>query len=96
MVHPTSGSTSASGASSPALELLIGLGPGTRVSVRYALPAGDASGKPLTDALGELVSADGRSVTVRTRRGDVRIAAGAVRAARVVPPAPPRRAPRPR
>jgi len=61
------------------------------VSVRYALPADDASGLPLTDALGELAGVDARTVTVRTRRGDVVIAAADVRAARAVPPAPPRR-----
>ncbi|MFC4905195.1 hypothetical protein ACFPCS_16630 [Kocuria oceani] len=68
------------------------------MSVRYALPADDASGLPLTDALGELVDPDpgggAGTVTVRTRRGDVLIPAAAVRAARVVPPAPPRRRPR--
>ncbi|MFE7629610.1 hypothetical protein [Kocuria sp. NPDC057446] len=94
MEHPTSGSTSPSGTSSPALDLLTGLPGGTRVSVRYALPADDASGLPLTDALGELLAADAEAVTVRTRRGDVSIGAREVRAARVVPPAPPRRRPR--
>lgn len=94
MEHPTSGSTSPSGTSSPALDLLTGLPAGTRVSVRYALPADDASGLPLTDALGELLAADEEAVTVRTRRGDVLIGAREVRAARVVPPAPPRRRPR--
>ncbi|WP_298584010.1 hypothetical protein [uncultured Kocuria sp.] len=94
MEHPTSGSTSPSGTSSSALGVLAGLPPGTRVSVRYALPADDASGLPLTDALGELLAADEESVTVRTRRGDVLIGAGDLRAARVVPPAPPRRRPR--
>jgi hypothetical protein len=94
MEHPTSGSTSPSGTSSSALGLLAGLPAGTRVSVRYALPDDDASGLPLTDALGELLAADEESVTVRTRRGDVLIGAGGIRAARVVPPAPPRRRPR--
>nr|WP_240898527.1 hypothetical protein [Kocuria sediminis] len=78
--------------------MLAGLPRGTRVSVRYALPADDASGLPLTDALGELVGpvteGDAGTVTVRTRRGDVLIPAASVRAARVVPPAPPRRRPR--
>ncbi|WP_277549980.1 hypothetical protein [Kocuria oceani] len=98
MVSPTSGSTSSPVPSSAAVELLAGLPSGTRVSVRYALPADDASGLPLTDALGELVDPDpgggAGTVTVRTRRGDVLIPAAAVRAARVVPPAPPRRRPR--
>lgn len=94
MVPPTSGSTSSPVPSSAALDLLAGLPSGTRVSVRYALPADDASGLPLTDALGELVGLAEGTVTVRTRRGDVLIGTGAVRAARVVPPAPPRRLPR--
>ncbi|GAA1759346.1 hypothetical protein [Kocuria aegyptia] len=94
MEQPTSGSTSPSGTSSAALGLLAGLPAGTRVSVRYALPADDASGLPLTDALGELLAADEEAVTVRTRRGDVLIRAGEIRAARVAPPAPPRRRPR--
>ena len=64
------------------------------MSVRYALPDDDASGLPLTDALGELVAVDSGTVTVRTRRGDVVIAPGRLRAARAVPPAPPRRPPR--
>ena len=94
MVSPTSGSTSSPVPSSAAVELLAGLPSGTRVSVRYALPADDTSGLPLTDALGELLAADEESVTVRTRRGDVLIGAGGIRAVRVVPPAPPRRRPR--
>lgn len=94
MVPPTSGSTSSPVPSSAALDLLAGLPSGTRVSVRYALPADDASGLPLTDALGELIGLAEGTVTVRTRRGDVLIGTGAVRAARVVPPAPPRRRPR--
>lgn len=94
MVPPTSGSTSSPVPSSAAVELLAGLPSGTRVSVRYALPPDDASGLPLTDALGELIGLAEGTVTVRTRRGDVLIGAGAVRAARVVPPAPPRRPPR--
>jgi hypothetical protein len=91
MTRPTSGSTSPSGTSSSAVRLLGSLPSGTRVSVRYALPQDDASGLPLTDALGELTGADAGEVTVRTRRGDVVIATADVRAARVVPAAAPRR-----
>ncbi|WP_307725714.1 putative acetyltransferase, partial [Kocuria flava] len=80
-----------SAAGRAALRLLTGLPAGTRVSVRRALPD-DVPG--LTDALGELVRADEAGVTVRTRRGDVVIAARDLRAARAVPPPPPRRAPR--
>ncbi|MFI7481742.1 hypothetical protein ACH9EU_04915 [Kocuria sp. M1R5S2] len=61
------------------------------MSVRYALDDDDASGLPLTDALGELTAVDAGTLTVRTRRGDVVVAARDVRAARVVPPAAPRR-----
>lgn len=97
MTPHTSGPGASPAPPSPALELLAGLAPGTRVSVRYALPGDDPSGLPLSDALGELVAVDpvgaGGSVTVRTRRADVVIATGALRAARVVPPAPPRRRP---
>ncbi|MEF3122275.1 hypothetical protein [Kocuria flava] len=83
-----------SAAGRAALRLLTGLPAGTRVSVRRALPDDDVSGLGLTDALGELVRADEDGVTVRTRRGDVVIAARDLRAARAVPPPPPRRAPR--
>ena len=94
MDSATSGPASSSGTPSSVLGLLAGLPAGTRVSVRWALPDDDASGLPLTDALGELVAVDEEAVTVRTRRGDVRIGTGALRAARVVPPAPERRRPR--
>jgi hypothetical protein len=61
---------------------------GTRVVVRYRIDGG------LTDALGELVERTGAECTVRTRRSDVVIALPLVVAAKAVPPAPPRRAPR--
>ena len=61
---------------------------GTRVVVRYRIEGG------LTDALGELVGKTGDECTVRTRHADVVIALALVAAAKEVPPAPPRRAPR--
>ncbi|QCB98908.1 hypothetical protein E5206_07790 [Arthrobacter sp. PAMC25564] len=57
--------------------------------VRYRIGGG------LTDALGELVGKSDGGCTVRTRRADVVIALELVVAAKEVPPAPPRRAPRP-
>ena len=62
--------------------------PGRRVVVRYILPTGQA-----TDALGELLSADGETIVVDGKRGIERIPVGAVIAAKEVPPPP---APRPR
>ncbi|WP_307857098.1 putative acetyltransferase [Pseudarthrobacter albicanus] len=62
---------------------------GTRVVVRYRIEGG------LTDALGELVGKSDGECTVRTRRSDVVIALALVAAAKEVPPAPPRRTPRP-
>ena len=60
--------------------------PGTRVSLRYLLPAG--STPPHTDVVGHLVAA-GPTVRVRTKRGDVvDIAAADVLAVRVVPEVP--------
>lgn len=61
---------------------------GTRVVVRYRIEGG------LTDALGELVGRTADGCTVRTRHADVVIALALVAAAKEVPPAPPRRAPR--
>ena len=61
---------------------------GTRVVVRYRIEGG------LTDALGELVGKSDGECTVRTRCSDVVIALPLVVAAKEVPPAPPRRAPR--
>ncbi|MFG6444683.1 hypothetical protein ACFXP7_05215 [Microbacterium sp. P06] len=62
--------------------------PGTRVVVRHLLSTGQA-----TDALGELVSADGEFVVVDGKRGVERIAVADIIAAKAVPPPP---APRPR
>lgn len=67
-----------------------------RVVVRYRLrTVGDLSapaGTPsLTDAVGELTAVDELSVTVKTRRGPVRIERELVVAAKEVPPAPARR-----
>lgn len=60
--------------------------PGTRVSLRYLLPAGSAP--PHTDVVGHLLQA-GPTVRVRTKRGDVvDIAAADVLAVRVVPEVP--------
>lgn len=54
-----------------------------RVVVRYMLPTGQA-----TDALGMLLAADERSVTVDGKRGVVTIARPTIIAAKEVPPAP--------
>ncbi|MGP4031443.1 putative acetyltransferase [Pseudarthrobacter sp. 1C304] len=62
---------------------------GTRVVVRYKIEGG------MTDALGELVARTAGECTVRTRRSDVVIPFPLVVAAKEVPPAPPRRSPRP-
>ena len=69
-------------------EFLAAAGPGTRVVVRYRIEGG------FTDALGELVARTEDGCTVRTRRSDVVIPLRLVVAAKPVPPAPPRRAPR--
>ncbi|PVZ55421.1 putative acetyltransferase [Arthrobacter sp. H-02-3] len=69
-------------------QFLSGAPLGTRVVVRYRIEGG------LTDALGELVERADGACTVRTRRSDVVIALPLVVAAKEVPPAPPRRAPR--
>jgi len=61
--------------------------PGHRVVVRYILPTGQA-----TDALGELLSADGETVVVDGKRGVERIPRGAIIAAKEVPPPPTPRA----
>jgi hypothetical protein len=69
-------------------QFLSGAPLGTRVVVRYRIDGG------LTDALGELVQRTDGACTVRTRHSDVVIALPLVVAAKEVPPAPPRRAPR--
>lgn len=56
--------------------------PGTRVVVRYRLSDG------LHDALGNLVEVAADHVTVRTRRGDVRVEAATMVTGRKVPPPP--------
>lgn len=56
---------------------------GRRVVVRHRLPDGSAS-----DALGELVGADGERLVVATRRGEVVVARADVLAAKAVPPPP--------
>ncbi|TDK23649.1 hypothetical protein E2F48_16890 [Arthrobacter crusticola] len=70
------------------VRLLQSLPQGTRVVVRYRI------GGQLTDALGDLIALDTDSCTVRTRRGDTVVPLTDVTAAKPVPPAPPRRAPR--
>ncbi|WP_432491970.1 GNAT family N-acetyltransferase [Kineococcus auxinigenes] len=59
---------------------------GARVVLRHRLPDGSAS-----DALGELVAADGEALVVATRRGEVRVRRGDVLAGKAVPPPPRRR-----
>lgn len=61
---------------------------GCRVVVRRRLPEGGYG-----DVLGDLVHADPGGVVVRTRRGDVAVAAADIALGKVVPPAP---EPRPR
>ncbi|UZN04387.1 hypothetical protein [Cellulomonas sp. S1-8] len=77
--------------------------PGTRVVVRRRrddLQPGEVAGTlhggepQFTDVLGDVVAVDDDGLTVRTRRGDVHVPAGDVVRAKVVPPAPVRRAPR--
>ncbi|WP_104179159.1 ferrous iron transport protein A [Arthrobacter sp. B0490] len=69
-------------------DLLASLPLGTRVVVRRRVEGG------FTDSLGDLVSVDAATCTVRTRRGDDVVRLAEVTAAKPVPPAPPRRAPR--
>ena len=69
-------------------QFLEGASLGTRVVVRYRISDG------LTDALGDLVAISDTDGTVRTRRADVVIPLALVVAAKPVPPAPARRAPR--
>lgn len=59
---------------------------GARVVVRYRLPDGWRS-----DALGELLESSADGVVIRTRRGDVRVAAADIELGKIVPPAPLRR-----
>lgn len=64
---------------------------GMRVVVRYRIADAEHG---LTDAVGDVLELDAEAVVVATRRGDVRIPLADVVAAKPVPPAPPRRAPR--
>ncbi|MGO3797075.1 MAG: putative acetyltransferase [Pauljensenia sp.] len=54
--------------------------PGTRVVVRYRLADG------LHDALGDLLEVAADHVTVRTRRGDIRVEASTMVTGKKVPP----------
>jgi len=68
---------------------------GSRVVIRYRLAPTEHGphGESLTDALGELVSWAQDSLTVLRKDGEtVVIPAALVVAAKVIPPAPPRRA----
>ena len=47
-----------------------------------------------TDSLGDLVALDRDTCTIRTRKGDDVVLLADITAAKPVPPAPPRRAPR--
>ena len=63
---------------------------GYRVVIRYV--AGERDGRPLfTDALGDLVEASDTELTVRTRRGVIRVPVDLVVAGKRVPPPPARR-----
>ena len=70
--------------------------PGVRVVVRRLRDDHPGPGEPrYTDVLGDLLAVDDDGVLVRTRRGDVHVPAGAIALTKLVPPAPPRRRPRP-
>ena len=61
---------------------------GTRLVVRSSIPGG------FTDALGALHSRTETQCTIETKRGLVDVLLADIVAAKEVPPAPPRRAPR--
>jgi hypothetical protein len=64
---------------------------GRRVVLRYAIDKERSPhGESMTDALGTVMAGDDSSVTVMTRRGEVRVPRALVIAAKEVPP-PPRR-----
>ena len=63
---------------------------GCRVVVRRRLEEGGYS-----DVLGDLLATGPAGVRVRTRRGEVSVPAAEIAVGKRVPPAPPRRAPRP-
>jgi hypothetical protein len=71
--------------------------PGVRVVVRRVRDDSPAPGEPpYTDVLGDVLAVDDGGLTVRTRRGDVRVPASDVVLAKTVPPAPEPRARRDR
>ena len=69
-------------------EILRSLPLHSRVVVRHRISAG------VTDSLGDLVALDAAGCTIRTRKGDDVVLLADITAAKPVPPAPPRRAPR--
>lgn len=71
-------------------EQLAGLW-GRRVSLRHRIGSADGPGPRFTDAVGELADGGDGTVTLATRRGQVRVDRSAVVAVRGVPPAPPKR-----
>ncbi|MDM7855663.1 putative acetyltransferase [Cellulomonas alba] len=71
--------------------------PGVRVVVRRVRDDSPEPGEPpYTDVLGEVLDVDDDGLTVRTRRGDVRVPATDVVLAKTVPPPPTPRARRDR
>jgi hypothetical protein len=66
--------------------------PGDRVVVRRVRDDSPAAGEPpYTDVLGDVLEVDDTGLTVRTRRGDVRVPGQDVVLTKRVPPAPVRR-----
>ncbi|MBV7431920.1 acetyltransferase [Dermabacteraceae bacterium TAE3-ERU5] len=62
---------------------------GVRVTLRYRIDrASTPGGVGHTDALGYITAVDPDSVTVLTRRGEVRVERALVTASRTVPPPP--------
>ena len=64
---------------------------GSRVVVRHRLPGPDAFGHTLSDVVGLLNGRDDSSLTVLTRRGEVRVDRDLITVVKVVPPRPARR-----
>ena len=64
---------------------------GSRVVIRHRLPGPDAFGHTLSDVVGQLNGRDDSSLTVLTRRGEVRVDRDLITVVKVVPPRPARR-----